>query len=61
MENSCDIQNIENVIPVFIEKLYWSKSMFIHLHIVNKYCHAMVMELSLYPENPGTYLLSNPL
>lgn len=35
--------------------------MFIHLHVVNKYCHAMVMELSLCPENPGTYLLSNPL
>ena len=59
--NSCDIQNIENVILVFINELYWSKSMFIYLHIVNKYSHAMVVELSPYPENPGIYLLSNPL
>lgn len=35
--------------------------MFIYLHIVNKYSHTMVMELSLYPENPSIYLLSNPL
>lgn len=35
--------------------------MFIYLHIVNKYSHTMVMELSSYPENPAIYLLSNPL
>lgn len=32
--------------------------MLIHLHIVNSCRHAMVMEFSLYPENPGVYTCS---
>lgn len=61
MESGYDIQNIWNVISIFLNKLYWRKSMIIHLHIVNSCCHAMVMEFSLYLENPGVYLLPHPL